>query len=96
MPDERVGEVEKIIACQNAVVAPARFRLIEDYGYFLIYEADIVFSEAGVSADFMEVIVDEAVSRFDFCWSAIVLANSGDKSASEALSCVENKLGCAR
>jgi hypothetical protein len=70
-----------------------RFSLIDQYGHFLFYQMEIVFSETGVSADLLEAKANEAVSRFDFYSMAIMLANLGDKSAEEALACVEDNLG---
>lgn len=90
---ERIGEVQKVIVSTNKVAAPARFSLIEEYGHFLLYQIEIVFSETGVSTDLLEAKANEAVSRFDFCSLAIMLVNLGNKSAEEALACVEDKLG---
>ncbi|WP_071796264.1 hypothetical protein [Natronohydrobacter thiooxidans] len=90
---ERIGEVQKVIESTNKVAVPARFSLIDEYGHFLLYQVEIVFSETGVSADLLEAKANEAVSRFDCCALAVMLANLGDKSAEEALACVEDKLG---
>jgi hypothetical protein len=90
---DRIGEVQKVIVSANKVAAPARFSLIDQYGHFLFYQMEIVFSETGVSADLLEAKANEAVSRFDFYSMAIMLANLGDKSAEEALACVEDNLG---
>lgn len=90
---ERIGEVQKVILITNKVAAPARFSLIDEYGHFLLYQVEIVFSETGVSKDLLEAKANEAVSRFDCCSLAVMLANLGNKSAEEALACVEDKLG---
>lgn len=93
---ERIGEVQKVIVSANKIVAPGRFSLIDGYGHFLLYQIEIVFSETGVSADLIEAKANEAVSRFDFCSLAILLANFGNESAEEALACAEDKLGRIR
>lgn len=90
---ERIGEVQNVIVSVNKVVAPARFSLTDEYGHSLFYQLEIVFSETGVSADLLEAKADEAVSRLDFCSLATMLANMGNKSAEEAVACVEDKLG---